>query len=1021
MFTRINEIFTAALEMPQGKREQFLDDACKQDQELRAAVERLLESSQNPDSLIATGGARQGPLWEEICSDMAAELLPHDGERVGPYRLLREIGWGGMGVVYLGERADGQFDKQVALKLLKLGIDTKEVVRRFRQERQILASLEHPGVVRLLDGGVTEDGRPYFAMEYVDGKPIDQYCDEHRLTIDERLQYFIDVAEVVQHAHQNLVVHRDLKPSNIFINDRGEVRLLDFGIAKLLNRGQSGSTAPETRTDVRVMTPEYASPEQIQGGSISIASDVYQLGLLLNQLLTGQLPYRLSEGSPREMERAICEVEAMPPSMVVAGKEEEVAPTTDQVARARRSSPERLHRKLRGDLDSIVLKAIRKEPGQRYATVEQLLQDIRRYLSGLPVLARKGTFRYRFRKLAKRHALSICSSLGVLLVIAGLVTFHMLSLAKERDRAQLEAAKARQIADFLGELFKVSDPNQARGEEISARQLVDRGAQRIANELGDQPEVQSEMMAVLGTIYCNLGLYEQAAPLLQEALEIRRELPDQDPAVVVSTMNSLGTVYLEEGRYAEAEPLMLEAIEIAEQSYGPEHPVAAGSYLRLGNLYVHQGKVKEAGDLYQRALAIRERELGPEHPEVTDCLNNLAGVAFQMGQYDEAEPLFRRALEIRSRTLGSDHPGVAEASSNLAAALCKLGKQQEAEPLYHNAKAIWEKALGPDHPLLANVHNNLGALYGRLGRVAAAESHFQRTLELRKKALGDGHPRLAMCLTNVAIVQSLQGRYAEAEERFEQALEILAATVGSDHPTVTWIMGAYGSTCLKYGRYDQAESLMTHVCGALENPAEPDSPQLGDCLHDLALLRAEQGTDATALPLLERAMSIQEQGYQPEHDKVLATCNSLAVVYTRIGRYQEAEALYRRVLTTMASKRDQGGISSAQELLMVTAKLGLGDLLQYDGETVAARTSWNEAFTMLEPINSEARLVSQYHLHAITLLRLGRADEAMPLIEWLRETGWRSRDLIEQCGKHQIPYGVSEAGNPHYRLAHLKK
>jgi serine/threonine-protein kinase len=1021
MYTRINDVFSAALEVPEDEREQFLNEECQQDQELRAAVERLLHTGLNPDTFIATGGGRQGPLWEEICSDLTADLSPAKGERVGPYRLLGEVGRGGMGVVYLGERADGEFDKKVALKLLQLGVDTKEVVRRFRQERQILASLDHPGIVRLLDGGVTKGGRPYYAMEYVEGKPIDRYCDESCLTIDERLEYFMAVAEVVQHAHQNLVIHRDLKPSNILVNERGEVRLLDFGIAKLLDDEADRQTAPTTRTDVRVMTPEYASPEQVQGGAISVASDVYQLGLLLYELLTGRRPYRLNGSSVKEMEQAICESDPTLPSMVVAGQDGEVAPgcSAEEAARARRSNPERLCWKLRGDLDTIVLKAIRKEPGRRYATVEHLLQDLRRYLSGRPVKARKDTFRYRLGKLAQRHHVGLCSSLGVLLLISGLVAFHMMSLARERDRARLEAEKATQVSDFLETLFKVSDPSQAKGEDISARELVDRGARRITSELAGQPEVQAEMMVVLGNVYQNLGLYRQAEPLLADALAIRRRLDSEDATGVVASMNALGVLYMEEGRYSEAEPMILDAIAIAEESFGADHPKAAACYLILGNIYVRQGKIEEAGQLYRQALEIRERELGPAHSEVAACINNLAGVLFNQGKYSEAEPLFRRSLAVRTQTLGADHPSVAEASSNLAATVCVMGRPQEAEPLYHRAMEIWVKAFGPDHPRVANVHNNLGALYGRLGRLADAESHFLRSLEIRRTALGDSHPQVARCLANVAITQSMRGRSLEAETSFQQALDLLKATVDPDHPMAIWIMGEFGTSSRNYGSFNRAESLLLHVCESLEKT--PDNPMLGGCLVQLGLLRAEQGADASALPLLERAMTLLEEGYQPEHDKVLAACNGLARIYIRMGRHEDGEALYRRVLTTLASKRGSGGIGPAHELLEATAHVGLGDLQQHSGDMAAARTSWNRALAVLGPPDHESRVAERYHINATALLRLDRTDEAQPLIEWLRGTGWRNRDLIEQCSLHDIAYVEDEAVSSHYRLAYLNK
>jgi tetratricopeptide (TPR) repeat protein len=390
---------------------------------------------------------------------------------------------------------------------------------------------------------------------------------------------------------------------------------------------------------------------------------------------------------------------------------------------------------------------------------------------------------------------------------------------------------------------------------------------------------------------------------------------------------------------------------------------------------------------------------------VAACLNNLAGVAYEEGRFSDAEPIFRRALAIRVQHLGSDHPDVAETSNNLAATLCTIGRSEDAVQLYFRAKAIWEKTLGPDHPLVARVHNNLGALWGELGRMEKAESHFLQSLEIRKRSIGLDHPEVARCLANIAIAQSLQGRYTEAEASFHQALDILKKKVDPNHPMEIWMMGKLGSTYRNHGLYEDSERLLTHACETLEAVPGSEGPMLGDCLVELALLRAEQGADANALPLLERALPLLEKGYHPEHDGVLAACNRLARLYTRLGRYQEGEALYRRVLKTIASKYDESSMGPVSKLLETTAWVGIGDLQKRHGEMATARVSWNGALETLGPTSQEARLIELLHIRAITLLHLGRVDEALPLVEQLETAGWRNRDLKELCHESGIQCG----------------
>ncbi len=560
---RVNEILLATLEHEPPKRGAFLDRVCKGDEQVRCEVESLLAvDPELVDRLDCPVADLHGPPAVVV-----------EGKRIGPYRVVRELGRGGMGAVFLAARADGEYDRQVAVKVLKRGLDTAEIVHRFRTERQILANLGHPYIAELYEGGTTEDHRLYFVMEHIEGEPIDRYCDARRGTIRQRIELFRKVCSAVQFAHQSLVVHRDLKPGNILVTADGEPKLLDFGVAKLLDP-ETGEPVTATAAGLRLMTPEYASPEQVRGEPITTTSDVYSLGVMLYELLTGHRPHRLKAWQAEEVKRVICEQEPEKPSTAVSRVEEVraeagaiVTLTPEAVSRVRGEEPRRLRRLLSGDLDSIVLRALRKEPQYRYASVEQLSKDLRRHLEGRPVRARKGTFAYRTGKLLRRRGKELAAAAAALL-LAGVAVdreSQQRHTACERDRAQ-------RISGFLVELFKVSDPSEARGNSVTAREILDRSAARIEQELEKDPELRAALMTTIGEIYGNLGLYSEATQLLETALAQRQQLHGETHLEVAETLDVLvGLLYqkgelegaeaLDQGDYDGAESFIREALE----------------------------------------------------------------------------------------------------------------------------------------------------------------------------------------------------------------------------------------------------------------------------------------------------------------------------------------------------------------------------------------------------------------------------------------------------------------------------
>ena len=747
------------------------------------------------------------------------EKLPEEAEperRIGAYRLLRKLGHGGMGTVYLAARADDQYQKRVAIKVIR-GLDSAEIVRHFRRERQILAGLEHPHIARLLDGGTTDDGLPYFAMEHIDGQPIDRFCDERKLSVRERLVLFQGVCGAVQHAHRNLVVHRDIKPGNILVTAEGVPKLMDFGIAKLLNPEVAG----ESRTATGLaMTPEYASPEQARGGAVTTATDVYSLGVVLYELLTGRRPYRLKSRETLVVLKAICEDEPERPSTAVGRTEERTLPdgttettTADSVSRTREGTPERLKRRLRGDLDNIVLMALRKEPQRRYGSVEALSEDVRRYLEGRPVTARKATTWYRASKFVRRNAVGVAAAA---LLFALAVSFAV-AMAVQSRRIARERDKAERLSSFMVDLFKVSDPSEARGNTITAREVLDKGAERISRELKDDPETKATLMASMGNVYVSLGLYGPATPLLEEALRIRRQILGREHAEVARSMSDLAGLLRRKGEHDRAESLSREALAIQRKLLGDEHLDVANSLGRLGAIRLSRGDYAGADPLLREALAIQRKLLGDEHRDVARTLNDLGIVLHFRGDFGEAEPLYREALDIKRRLLGSEHPDVTATMNNLAALLHDEGDYAAAEPLYREALATNRKIFGNEHPIVATSQNNLAELLRDEGDYAGAERLFLQDLALRRKLFGNEHPRVGATLARVAGVLAETGRAAEAEPLAREAVTTLRSKLPAEHPDRAEAESILGYCLVELRRYQEAEPLLVGSYSVLQS------------------------------------------------------------------------------------------------------------------------------------------------------------------------------------------------------------
>ncbi|HEV7611903.1 MAG TPA: serine/threonine-protein kinase [Steroidobacteraceae bacterium] len=784
-----------------------------------------------------------------------------EADRIGPYRILRTLGVGGMGEVFLAERADAEFEQQVAIKVVFGG--SRGVQSRLKIERQILAQLDHPNIAHLLDGGSLPDGTTYIVMEYVEGVPIDVYCDSNRLDITARLRLFQIVCAAVHYAHQNLIVHRDLKPSNILVTSAGVPKLLDFGIAKLLDERQAGRhTLAVTHADIRIMTPDHASPEQVRGLPITTSSDVYVLGVLLYKLLTGTSPFTIPSTRFADIERAICETDPPRPSHAIGADNSAVSRS---MADARNLSSPRLRRVLEGDLDNMVFMAMRKEPERRYGSAQQLASDIQRYLDGMPVIARRDTLSYRTAKFVRRHWVPVAAGVSVaFLILAFAMTTYLQSsrIAAERDRvaeqraaAERERVRAEEVSSFLVNLFKLSDPQENRGNQVTARELLDLGAKRLQAGLQDQPATKAALLATVGAVYDSLGQYKDALPILNESLALQ---PQSQAKARVGTLLELGRAHAGAGDLGGAEAPLQEALHLSQTDRGAGSQEAGRALWALGQLRHRQGQLADAKELYNRALDILETASAPA-TDVSALLDELAQVYERGQQWALARQTYERALEIDRRILGDDHPGVAMRLNNLAAVAQNVGDLKRAETLYRDAIHRDERAYGALHPETGAARGNYGLLLQREGRLAEAEPLLREALSVALSLYGPAHYKVGYARVSLATLLQEKGDLAESENQFRQALDIYDESLPANH--------LYRASALMYlaellvirGKTDEAlalsEQSLNILTAALPAPSALTAQSHAIHAYALAHLGRSGAADelAAAVPVLMNA------------------------------------------------------------------------------------------------------------------------------------------------------------------------
>ena len=847
-WARVERLFDAVADLSAAERADYLSKACDDDFELRAYVESLAQSDFARDTII------ESSIRNVLQAAAPGPSLPRDvaGERIGPYRIARLIGSGGMGAVYQAERVDQHFRQQVAIKLVRQRLTDPEIERRLVSERQILADLDHPNIARLLDGGTTSDGTPYLVMEYIQGMTIDDYCDGRRLDVTERLRLFRTICSAVHYAHQKLVVHRDIKPSNILVTDDGTPKLLDFGIAKLLD-ASGAATDGLTRHGVLVMTPENAAPEQVSGGAITTATDIYALGILLYRLLCGHPPYQVSGSRPRDLADIICHRQPEPPSAMVTWESApgdspgHSAEKTDPalISRYRSTPPERLRRQLSGDLDNIVLTALRKEPQRRYRSVNELSEDIRLHLASMPVRARPDTWRYRTGKFLLRHYAGVgMSSLLVLI----LVSFGI-AMAIQNQRIVRERDTAEEVSTFLEEIFMAPDPGNARGLDVTAKELLTRGADRIAAELSERPIIRATLMETIGRVYFNLGEYDRSIEMLEESLRLRRLTFGDSHRAVASSKNELAVSLIQTADYNRARTLLEEAIEQNRGEFGDYSSEVAANLYNLAELSQKTGDLNAAGQFAAESLAIYSAKGDQYAREIAAGKSTLARILHDKNELDAAEKLYREGIAVVREHLGEDHYLMAYYLQNLAVLLQTKGEIEAAETMFHESIAVTRRVLGDEHTLLGGSLVMLGTLLHNKGRYEDAEAAFRDALTVHSSSRGAEHPFVAYDMTSLAILLHDTGRTDEAESLLKDALRIYERSLGGEHQYVA------------------------------------------SALTELGLVLTSSGRAEEAMPLLTRAMEIRSKDHSMEHPLVAATGAAFGHVLASLGRFEEAESL----------------------------------------------------------------------------------------------------------------------------------
>jgi eukaryotic-like serine/threonine-protein kinase len=893
---QIQTLFDRLADLDDAARSEQLAQQCANDPELRSSLEKMLASDRRrEDPLLNAVGAAA----ESLLEDHRDRLI---GTRVGPYRIVSILGHGGMSTVYRGERDDSQYQQTVAVKVLQHAALHPRLRSRLHSERHILATLDHPLIARLIDSGDLEDGTPYLVMEHVDGEAIDVYCDSRTLFVRERIELFVEVCAAVHYAHRNLVVHRDIKASNIYVNDQGAPKLLDFGIAKLLAPESLSHTLPVTRLQERILTPENAAPEQVLGRPITTATDVYALGVLLYQLLSGRSPYRLLSYSQLQLERAICMDDPLRPSQIVVSKvkgENEL--DRSRISDRRGLSPQRLRTRLSGDLDAIVAMAMRKEPDRRYPSVEALADDLKRHLLGQPVRARQGDWRYNAAKFVRRNLLAATMTAAAfvgLAVITGITLWQNHLISQARDGAGLERDRAQQVSTFLVDVFSKADPYNAQGKVSTAKDLLDSGAEKISGNMSLQPEVRAQLLESIGLAYRHQDMTDRAIPLFEQAVTIRREQRPIDNRMLAAALADLARALSDAGHLVSAEGYLEQAVSLSANDSSPASAGTAEILVQYGHFALNaKSDPEKARILFNEALSIYRSLPGDQHLALASAYSALASTAVWTGDFETSERYQRDTLNIFRATVSRNHPDHAVALATMGYILIQRGKYVEAEQTLNEAMDIERNVFGQDTDRIAIIEENLAMLYERTGDLPRARKMIEDALKMTTAHLGMDHYMRGFYFDSLAALKLQAGDVQGSEADARQALAIYQRSLPARHLYVASTKQLLGEILLRRGALGEAEAALRTSADINLAMAGADNFRTARSNGSLGWVLIQEGKGAEGEPLLVNAHALLLRSLGTKHPET-------QLVTTRLVQYfheHHRDADANRILTANAA------------------------------------------------------------------------------------------------------------------------
>jgi serine/threonine-protein kinase len=892
---RINNIVDTALELTKEERDTYIQEQCKEDKQLIEKITTFIEAIEQSDTegfLEDLSNYQQQLAQDVLDEDAQKKDAALVGSTIDSYEVIKLIGHGGMGSVFLAKRADNTYEQKVAFKVLRRGLHTPSNVARFKRARQILAKLNHPNIAQLLDGGLTPEGLPYLVMEYVEGKSLYEYCNQHSFSIEERVQLLQSICRAVQHAHKNAIIHRDLKPSNILVTEEGEVKILDFGIAKLLEPEDPEQPLYQTQTGARLLTFSYASPEQIENGPITTATDIYTLGIVFHELLCGAHPFDLEGKKLTEIENIIRTKSPSTPRMRFLQLPEGIR---QKEARYRQANPTSLSQTLKGDLDAIVQKTLRKEPEERYDSIEQFLEDLRRYNQSRPIIARKDTLRYKAKKFIKRHQSGLAATMGFIFLIVSFAGIYTWRITQERNRARLQAEKAEETSEFLVNLFSANNPAETHGETVPVKSILEEGLNQI-DQLGEQPEVQSQMLHTMGKVYTNLGEYDRAEMLLERALGIQTKINGELNAEVASIYNDLGGLHQKAQEAQQAEPHYAKALDIRKKVLGPNDIQYAETLSDLGALMRYKENLDSAEVLYNKALEIRQNNLAPNHPDIANSLNNLGVLEKSKGNLETARQFYQEALKIRQNHFGNVHPKVANVKNNLAVLYRTMGEFDLAETYYTETLEIRKKVYGQNHPLTAQSLNNFAGFLVDQGNYDQAETYYRKALKVRKNLLGPTHIQTGTAYNNLANALFEKVQLDSAEHAYRNAIDIYGSSLGESHRYVGIVKSNLAKTLTAKNNLEAADKVFKEALSIMRNSYDSENINFANLYSHRAKLELKRKEISQAKDLLEDALDIRKELQGIEHPDFQQNATRLSSIYQQLGYQSRADSLAKTYL-----------------------------------------------------------------------------------------------------------------------------